>query len=576
MFYSMYMAFEGAWVLPVGDANFANWFATKVGAAYHPFGILRLLGEKVPPEELWWATRYMAEISTVCAIVGFLTRPAMVVSTISVMLLVLLQISESYFWSHTYNVIFLAAIPFSLCNAGSSLSVDRFINKFWPAYPFGRRTEPVLWGVLAGQASVALFLFGAFWAKIYTSIETAGWLGPWYYIVSDNMRNILGIFWMGTPENIPPPWIVWGWSYPIVWQAMILGHLLMQGVPILALISLQRPVARLAEGALFLGGIIALGFVANGWNWAWIPLAAFFVDWDHYLRVKPRVLPPAPKPLWAVWVAICVFFAIYMIGLATQRANGWGLYPFSNMNFYAALYVHPPYNEHRPYADYMIGEVTIQPAPGQTGDTTMPKHWQNVTGKGWAELGGTPYRGYRMVDGQITMPFRNNNLHGIGREMDLDRLRSSLKHSIGVLSLGPLPPGTRVISWLKTSGFPAYPEPMSKKTLHGGIRGIWEPSSDRFVGLSTKLDRNTGLLSVTDARGEVSSPTDRMVFARFSAHRYNDVLPLVPVPGRWVDDKTYQIEASFLKMHSGKLLNSIIRTATDFGIIDFDGPVQWL
>lgn len=579
MFSALYLVFVWTWQKPIGDGAFEAWFATKSNGVYHPFGILRLFGSTMPSAEVWWAVRWIAQVSTICAIVGFLTRPMMIVSVITTMLLALLLISESYFWSHNWNVVFLAAIPFALCNAGSSLSVDRMIGRVWPRYPFGRRTEPVLWGVLAAQAAIALFVFAAFWAKIFATVEKAGPLGPWHYVFSDNMRNILGVFWLGTPENLPPPWIEWAWSVPLVWQALILGHLIMQAAPILALVSLQRPGVRLLEGLIFLSGVVALGVVARGWNWAWIPLTAFFVDWDHYFRRgKGRFADRPSAPRWKVapaGIALLAFFAVYTAGWVTQRANGWGWYPFSNMSFYAGLYVHPPYSEHQAYADYMIGEVTVAAPPGIVPSLAMPSHWTDATGQSWKDFQGTPTLGYRVSGNEVTFPFRGNDIHGIGRETDLDRLYGGLRHVHTVLALRALAPGARLVAWLKTAGFPAYPAPMEKKTLHAGVRGIWEPSTDRFTGLTSTFDFASGRLTIADIRGETGDPRARQVFARFDAHLNSEVQPLVHVPGEWIDDRTFAVAKSFIEQHRGHFFNSIIRTETVLGAVDFDGPMQW-
>lgn len=578
IFSAIYYIFYDTWQIAIGDAAFPEWYTAKANGVYHPFGPLLLLGPSVPSFEFWWTARWVAQISTIAAIVGFVTRPMMILSVVSVMLIALLQISNSYFWSHNWNVIFLAAIPFSLCKAGSSLSIDRIITIAWPAWRFGHRNEPVLWGVLAAQAAVAFFLFAAFWAKIFQTFEKAGWLGPWYYVFSDNMRNILGVFWLGVPENLPPPWIEWAWSTPVAWKLLILGHLVMQAVPLLALVSLHRPWARLTEGAIFVAGVVALGVIARGWNWAWFPLLAVFVDWDYFLRRREDASRPVADRLLLTTAmpALAVFFAIYTVGWVTQRANSWGWYPFSNMSFYAGLYIASPYNEHKPYADYMIGEVTLRPPPGENPSTFLGVR-PDVTGKGWSDFGGAAPKGaFRVKNGEIAFPFQGNDVHGLGRETDLDRLKGGLSLARYRLGLENFKGGGRYVAWLTTSGFPAYPEPMGKKILHAGVRGIWDSETQEFVGLTATLDRDAGLLKIADIRGETEKARDRKVFARFNAHLSNEVQPLLPVPGEWIDERTFQLAPGFLDQYRGKLLNSIVRTETIFGPIDFDGPVQWL
>lgn len=580
IFIAVLMCYQTTWYDYFGDdTGFERWHASKVGAAYYPFGILKFWSDAPPSLEFLKLVKLVAVVSTPLAIIGLLTRPMMIASVTSVLLLVLLAVSDSYFWSHSWNVIFLAAIPFAFCNAGSSLSVDHFLSRRFARYPFGRRTEPVLWGVLAAQAGAALFVFAAFYAKIVAAIQQQGWDGPFWYVFSDNMRNVLGIFWLGTPENVVPPWIEWAWSTPWVWVLLMLGHLVMQAAPAAAFFSLNKPRWRAFEGFIFLAGIIALGIVANGWNWAWVPLVACFIDWDHFLKATAREQPVFPRErLIAASTGLALFFGVFTAGWVTQKANDWGLYPYSNMSFYATFYVRAPFDEHLPYADYMIGELTLQVPRGTDAASVLPDHWCNATGMGWSELRSESVtRCFRVEDDQVTFPYVSNNIHGIGRETDIDRLHQSMRHRRDLLNLdGPLPEGTRFMVWLKTAGFPAYPEPMRKKTLHAGVRGIWDPNTDQFAGMTTEMDREARLIHVRGVKGETGLPQERLVFARFNAHLNTDVLPLIPVPGKWIDDQRFEVEEAFMLEHGGKLWNGIIRTETIFGPVDFDGPVQWL
>ncbi len=532
----------------------------------------------MPPLVFWQVLIWVGYISTACAIIGFITRPMMIISVISVLFFVLLKISESYFWSHTWNVLFYAAIPFAFCAAGSGLSVDRLLVRRFSGYWFGQRNEPVLWGILGAQAGVALFVFGAFYAKIFHGFELAGPLGPIHYTFSDNMRNVLGVFWLGVPENVAPPWIVWAWSTPFVWKLLMLGHLVMQAAPAASFFSLHKPVWRLLEGLIFFAGIIALGVVANGWNNPWMLLIACFIDWDYFLGRRETADRPTYSRLGVTGVATVLgaFFAPFIVGVATQTANSWGMYPYSNLEFYAGMYVRAPYDEHLPYADYDIGEVTVHPGPGFDPTIEEVNQHCNATGKGWTELRRVNwYQCFRMEDGQMQFPYWGNDLHGIGREQNLDRLEGSLRYWSEVPDLSGMPPGTRYIAWRKTAGFPPYPEPMAKTTLHAGVRGIYDPDTDDFAGLSSTMDRDARLITIADIRGETSSPSERLVFARFNTHLNRDPLPRILVPGEWIDDSTFEISEAFMQEHRGKLFNSFITTETIFGVVDFDGPIEW-
>ena len=599
LFGSILYISQNVWIDMGGDAGFAAWYASRAPAPYYPFGPLLLFGSRIPPETFWYGCEAVAKYAGWCAILGFLTRPAMVLSTVSSLFLVVFLASSTWFWSHPYNVVFLCALPFSLCNAGSAFSLDHLIGRFVPRYPLGRRTEPVFWGVLAGQAAAALFYFGAFYAKIFETWKHAGIWGPFYYVFSDNMRNMLGVTWRGVPEHAVPPWIRFAWSYPIVWELLILGHLIMQAVPILAIVSVDRPRVRLLEGITFLASIIALGVFMAAWNPLWISLCAFFVDWDHWAaRIAslagrlaalwpdrpPLPMRTSPVRVWLGGGLLFLFFGTYSVGVLGQRANTWKAYPFSNFSFYAALYLRPPYDRHMPYADYFVGQTALMLPPG-TPRSSLPKQWIDFDSMPWRRLqrflsgSDGPENAVRFRGGLIEFPALGNDFHGLGREGDLEKLKGGMLQDFRLLDLQPmeLPAGTKVIVFRNTVGFPAYPEAMRKTVLHRGVRGILDIATGEFAGLTADADRSTGLLTVKGIRGEVGDYRGRRVFVRVGAIDHSHVQPLIAMPGSWVSPQKFQIDRDFI-LHgpgSGKLVNSIIRTNTIFGPVDFDGFVEW-
>jgi hypothetical protein len=593
LFGSILFISQRTWNVFGGDAGFAAWYASRISAPYYPFGPLLLFGHDIPGLAFWYGCEAVALYAGICAIIGMCTRPAMILSTISSLFLIVLQASSSWFWSHSYNVVFLCAIPFSFCNAGSSLSVDRVIGRFLPWYPFGRRTEPVFWGVLAGQAAAALFYFGAFYAKIFETWHQAGILGPYYYVFSDNMRNILGMSWLGIPEYPIPPWIHIAWSYPIIWEALILGHLFMQAIPIFAIVSADHPRLRLFEGANFFVGIVALGIFMAGWNWWWMPLAAFFVDWDYWAAAVARLLPdrfrllPRSVPVRASAARMSVygallffFFGTYLTGVLSQHANNWKTYPFSNFSFYAGLYLRPPYDRHMPYADYLIGHRSLMVPENIDPRSVAFEGWEDFDGRHWSGLNPEEApKAVRYRERFIEFPSLNNNFHGLGREEDLDKLKAGMWDDLALLHLGHsrLPPGTKVVVFRNTAGIPAYPEAVHKKVLHRGVRAILDIDTGEFVGLTVELDRNTGVLTIKDLRGEIGDYRQRRVFTRVGAIDHSEVQPLIEVPGTWISPEEFRIDRDFILKGPGrgKLVNSIIRTNTIFGSVDFDGFVQW-
>jgi hypothetical protein len=109
------------------------------------------------------------------------------------------------------------------------------------------------------------------------------------------------------------------------------------------------------------------------------------------------------------------------------------------------------------------------------------------------------------------------------------------------------------------------------------VRAILDIDTGKFVGLTVELDRNTGVLTIKDLRGEIGDYRQRRVFTRVGAIDHSEVQPLIEVPGTWISPEEFRIDRDFILKGPGrgKLVNSIIRTNTIFGSVDFDGFVQW-
>ena len=122
--------------------------------------------------------------------------------------------------------------------------------------------------------------FGGFYAK---------WSGPdfhydLFWVFSDNLRNSVVLPWLIWGE--PLPWLVdLIANYPILWKAAAAGHLITQAMPILAVLSLNKPWIRLFEGAVYAFGVAMLIAVMGSWgNLPWLWLVPLFIDWEYFGR----------------------------------------------------------------------------------------------------------------------------------------------------------------------------------------------------------------------------------------------------------------------------------------------------
>lgn len=131
--------------------------STVSSTNYIPKGILKLFGTLPLSTEVMTTVWWLAYVACIMAIVGLVTRPAMVVATLSTLSLLSLRESFGPLWSHGFNVNACAALALMFAPAGATLSIDRIATKATGWWRFGGEAPPnsYYWGVLAAQIAVA-------------------------------------------------------------------------------------------------------------------------------------------------------------------------------------------------------------------------------------------------------------------------------------------------------------------------------------------------------------------------------------------------------------------------------------
>ena len=476
--------------LPFSAGRVDAWYASVSQAAYRPKGLVQLFWTAPPPVSFVEALIVLAQISTIMAIIGLLTRPAMITSVLSVLFLHSLGYSFVFGWSHPHNVMFLVGLAFMFGRAGDHLSADALIRRWRNGSlpPYRVIDGTYTWPLLLGQAAAALFYFGAFFAKLVGRDYSlnVGW------VLSDSLRNMLIQPWFVADQ--PLPWYVeLTASHPALWQLVALGHLLTQFAPILACFAINKPWLRLVEGLIFATGVYMLGWFMSYWNHQWLLLVPFFVDWDYFgARLRGQVhkafskfaiaysaaaRPPVkrdfliigavPGPaastqalrrrIVLVWAS--AFLLVYIATFGLRLGFVHFLYPFSNLDFFSGVYAVEPYSEHQHWFQY-LGQVSIVTDAGET--FVQPKKDWLISRYRYADkqdIDGSSEQKSGLVLATANQELRYDEWKLLGAEERFRPPKESIKE---------------IRYWGATVHFPAYPAPPGWTTVFRGLVGAYE------------------------------------------------------------------------------------------------------
>jgi len=303
-------------------------------ANYEPDGILMVFGPTIPSDGIIDGMILLSKIFPWLLLFGFFSRTSSWATFLTHLFLRTLIESFSTNWSHGFNVVFLAHLGFLFAPVGQLGSVDALIRRrrqgAQPTYRNG------WWSVLLGQWNVALMFFSAFyWKALYNDKPPFSW-AHW-----ENMRNHLFTRYEWTGDPLP------GYLEPVVASPFLCGllgaaNLVFQFLPFLSLFFVHRPVLRLLFGTAFIVEEIGLSVVMGLADLHWLPLIAFFVDWDHFFGIADRRATrpdthPRSKIGYAMGlISLYLLFALNVLGV-TIGHNVFDLraYPFSKFNMYS-------------------------------------------------------------------------------------------------------------------------------------------------------------------------------------------------------------------------------------------------
>ncbi|MGE0516178.1 MAG: hypothetical protein AB7O71_19695, partial [Hyphomicrobiaceae bacterium] len=258
--------------------NWESWIVGMIGSGWSPKGLVKLadwIYGGIPPAWTYWLTFEIARFAIILMAIGLFVPLSQIVATIAVIYCVSLQTSFGPYWSHAYNVQCLAALAFMFARSADVLSVDAWLRQK-RGHSALDRGNVYWWPVIFAELATALFMFGAFYQKFR---ETG-----FYWALSDNIRNSLGITWF--QYRADPPFLAnWIGSDPFIWKTAGMLQLFTQSTTILACFLVAYPIFRLIFGGIFfLIEILALAHVFRFWHPFWIPLCFLSIDYEHFWR----------------------------------------------------------------------------------------------------------------------------------------------------------------------------------------------------------------------------------------------------------------------------------------------------
>ncbi len=341
------------WCIWVFDRDYIKYIDNADFSKYDPIGILQFLYISTPPSgAILNGLVVFGYGASILMVLGVFSRLSTICAVVSGWILVSIQYSWGVPWSHGYNVTYLALFCTMFLPVGQFLSLDlilfpRITRKIY------RLTQNNGWAIFMGVGLVSLMYFNAFFYKI----TTAGGLD---WALTDSLRNYVierYLIYYNTDIPIHLQFIV---DNEWAWKGLALGNLFVQGVAIFGIFWFHKPWLRLMLGVLFMIETLGLGVVMNLWNYKWLLIFVFYVDWDFFLqRLSPRLTRiqsksflPTTKKYRTKYIVITSVILAFQVVVAFDTGHKverkLKTYPFSSFPMFKSVNCKKPYDQHLP------------------------------------------------------------------------------------------------------------------------------------------------------------------------------------------------------------------------------------
>ena len=347
------MGFLNYWCISVFDRDYTRYVENADLSKYDPIGVLQLFFYNSPPSaEVLNGLITLGYVTSILMVFGVVSRLSTIIAILSGWALVSIQYSWGVPWSHGYNINYLVLFCTMFLPVGQFLSLDlllfpKLTRKIYELRPNNG------WAIFMAVGLVSLMYFNAFFYKI-----TSG--GGLNWALTDSLRNyIIERYLIYYHTDIPSHLQVivdneWAW------KGLALGNLFVQGVAIFGIFFFHKPWHRLVLGLLFVFETLGLGVVMGLWNYKWLMIFVFYVDWDYFLnqfssnftnkQFKSFILPSSKlnKKFLTLTVVVIVFQLVVAFDTSHKVERTLKPYPFSSFPMFKSVNSKKPYDEHLP------------------------------------------------------------------------------------------------------------------------------------------------------------------------------------------------------------------------------------
>ena len=341
------------WCIRSFDRDYTGYIDNADFGKYDPIGILQFIFKASPPgADFLNGLVLFGYGASVLMVLGVLSRLSTICAVVSGWILVSLQYSWGVPWSHGYNVIYLALFCTMFLPVGQFMSFDKFIfpgitRKFYRLIPNNG------WAIFMAVGLVSLMYFNAFFYKILAGRGLS-------WALSDSLRNYIIERYLIYYHTDIPDHLQWVVNNEWAWKGLALGNLLVQGVAIFGIFCFHRPWLRLILGILFMIETLGLGVVMDLWNFKWLLIFVFYVDWDFFIKqLSPRLAQIQSKSFLmtskklktgylAITSIVLAFQVVVAFDITNKVERTLKTYPFSGFPMFRNVNCKKPYDQHLP------------------------------------------------------------------------------------------------------------------------------------------------------------------------------------------------------------------------------------